>query len=46
VFSPENQLLTANGKLRRESINARYASDITAMYDSKGSREAADRQHT
>jgi long-subunit acyl-CoA synthetase (AMP-forming) len=45
VFSPENQLLTANGKLRRDAINARYASEINAMYDSKGGREAANRQH-
>jgi long-chain acyl-CoA synthetase len=40
VFSPENGLLTANGKLRRDAIDARYASDINAMYDSKGAREA------
>jgi len=44
-FSPENGLLTANGKLRRDAINARYASEINAMYDSKGAREAASRQH-
>ncbi len=53
-FSPENGLLTANGKLRRDAINARYASEINAMYDSKGGREAVmasgdrkavDRQH-
>jgi len=45
VFAPENGLLTANGKLRRDAINARYASEINAMYDAKGSREAASRQH-
>jgi long-chain acyl-CoA synthetase len=45
VFSPENGLLTANGKLRRDAINARYASEIKAMYDLKGGREAASRQH-
>jgi long-chain acyl-CoA synthetase len=45
VFAPENGLLTANGKLRRDAINARYASEIIAMYDSKGSREAVSRQH-
>jgi long-chain acyl-CoA synthetase len=45
VFSPENGLLTVNGKLRREAINARYASEINAMYDSKAGREAASRQH-
>src|SRR5712671_4256439 len=36
VFSPENGLLTVNGKLRRDAINARYASEINAMYESKG----------
>jgi long-chain acyl-CoA synthetase len=45
VFSPENGLLTVNGKLRRDTINARYASEINAMYDSKAGREAANRQH-
>jgi long-chain acyl-CoA synthetase len=28
----ENGLLTANGKLRREAINARFAAEINAMY--------------
>jgi len=45
VFSPENGLLTANGKLRRDAINARYASEIKAMYDSKVGRETASKQH-
>jgi len=45
VFSPENGLLTVNGKLRRDAVNARYASEINAMYDSKVVREAASRQH-
>jgi long-chain acyl-CoA synthetase len=45
VFSPENGLLTVNGKLRRDAINARYASEINAMYDLKAGREAASRQH-
>ena len=45
AFSPENGLLTANGKIRRDAINARYASEINAMYESKGAREAASRQH-
>ena len=44
-FTPENGLLTANGKLRRDAINARYASEINAMYASKAVREAANRQH-
>jgi long-chain acyl-CoA synthetase len=38
-FSAENGLLTANGKIRRDAISARYASEINAMYDSKGARE-------
>jgi long-chain acyl-CoA synthetase len=45
VFSPENGLLTANGKLRRDAINARYASEISAMYDLKDARKTASRQH-
>ncbi|HXM99465.1 MAG TPA: AMP-binding protein [Candidatus Dormibacteraeota bacterium] len=34
-FTPENGLLTANGKLRRDAINSRYASEISAMYDAR-----------
>src|SRR5467141_3156330 len=45
-FSPENGLLTVNGKIRRDAINARYASEINAMYDSKRVREAANKQQT
>ena len=45
AFSPENGLLTANGKIRRDAINARYTSEINAMYDAKGTREAVSRQH-
>ena len=45
IFTPENGLLTANGKIRRDAINARYASEINAMYDSKAAREAVSRQH-
>jgi long-chain acyl-CoA synthetase len=45
VFTLENGLLTANGKLRRDAINTRYASEINAMYDAKGNREAVSRQH-
>lgn len=40
AFTIENGLLTVNGKLRRSAINARYASEINAMYDAKGVREA------
>lgn len=35
VFSAENNLLTANGKLRRDAINARFAAEIAAMYGRK-----------
>jgi long-chain acyl-CoA synthetase len=41
VFTAESGLLTAMGKLRRDAINARYASEIKAMYDATGNREAA-----
>jgi long-chain acyl-CoA synthetase len=40
-FTPENGLLTANGKIRRDAINARYAAEINAMYEAKGPRETA-----
>jgi long-chain acyl-CoA synthetase len=45
VFTLENGLLTANGKLRREGINALYAAEINAMYDAKGNREVVQGQH-
>jgi long-subunit acyl-CoA synthetase (AMP-forming) len=45
VFTSESGLLTAMSKIRRDAINARYASEINAMYDAKGNREAANRQH-
>ena len=32
VFSPENGLLTANGKLKREAINQKYREEIEQMY--------------
>jgi long-chain acyl-CoA synthetase len=44
-FTPESGMLTANGKLRREAINARYAVEINAMYDAKGNRQVVQRQH-
>jgi len=53
-FTVESGLLTANGKLRRDAINARYASEIEAMYEAKDTRPtasagvaqiAANRQH-
>src|SRR6202171_2780158 len=34
-FSTENGLLTVNGKVRRDAINARFATEINAMYDGK-----------
>lgn len=45
AFTPESGLLTANGKLRRDAVNARYASEINAMYEDKKEREAVSRQH-
>ena len=35
AFTPENGLLTANGKLRRDAINTRFAAEIAAMYGRK-----------
>ena len=32
VFTPESGLLTANGKLRRDAINARYKPEIEKLY--------------
>lgn len=37
ALTPENGLLTVNGKLRRDAINARFASQINSMYDRKPS---------
>ncbi len=37
AFTPESGMLTANGKLRRDAINARFASEINSMYDRKPS---------
>jgi len=44
VFTAENGMLTANGKLRRDAINKRYAADIDALYDATGQREKANRK--
>jgi len=41
----ESGLLTANGKLRRDAVNSRYASEISGMYEEKKEHEAASRQH-
>jgi long-chain acyl-CoA synthetase len=35
VFTPENGLLTANGKLRRDAIDKRFSVEIAALYGSK-----------
>jgi long-chain acyl-CoA synthetase len=40
-FTPENGLLTANGKLRRDAISARFAAEINSMYDAPVNLEAA-----
>ena len=45
AFTPENGMLTAMGKLRRDNINARYAAEINAMYEGKSNREAVQRQY-
>jgi long-chain acyl-CoA synthetase len=37
ALTPENGLLTAMGKVRRDAINARFASEINSMYDRKPS---------
>jgi long-chain acyl-CoA synthetase len=34
LFTPENGLLTVNGKLRRDAINSRFQNEIAAMYGS------------
>ena len=45
AFTPESGLLTVNGKLRRDAVSARFASEICAMYEEREEREAAGRQH-
>ena len=32
VLTPENTLLTANGKLKRDAINKRFQEEIDQMY--------------
>jgi long-chain acyl-CoA synthetase len=41
AFTPESGLLTANGKLRRGAINARYPSEINAMYDARAAQKSS-----
>lgn len=45
AFTPESGLLTANGKLRRDAVNARFAAEINAMYEEKKERAEVSRQH-
>lgn len=45
AFTPESGLLTAMGKLRRDAVNARFASEIKALYEEKKEREEVSRQH-
>jgi long-chain acyl-CoA synthetase len=35
VFTPEDGLLTANGKLRRDAIDRRFSAEIATMYNGK-----------
>jgi long-chain acyl-CoA synthetase len=44
TLSPENGLLTANGKLRRDAIVQRFEAEINRMYDAPGQREKASRK--
>jgi len=45
AFTPESGLLTLNGKLRRDAVSARFASEIYAMYEDRKERDAVSRQH-
>lgn len=44
VLSVENGMLTANGKLRRDSINKHYAAEINGMYDVRGEGKKVNRK--
>lgn len=44
-FSADSGMLTAMGKTRRDVINKQYAAEISAMYETKGAREAASGRH-
>ena len=39
-FTPENGLITPNGKLRRDAVSARFAAEINAMYEAANGRKA------
>ena len=43
VFTPESGLLTANGKVRRDAINALYRDEIEAMYAKNAVAAAGNR---
>jgi hypothetical protein len=45
AFTPDSGLLTANGKLRRDAVNTRFASEINALYEENKEPKAASRQH-
>lgn len=40
-FTPENGLITPNGKLRRDAVSTRFAAEINAMYEMTSERKAA-----
>ena len=42
AFTPESGLLTANGKLRRDAINARYKPEIEAMHQKQAAAVGAN----
>lgn len=43
AFTPESGLLTANGKIRREAINAEYREEIEAMYSKNAAAAGGNR---
>ena len=45
AFTPDSGLVTALGKLRRDVVSERFASEINTMYEEKKEREAVSRQH-
>jgi long-chain acyl-CoA synthetase len=45
AFGADSGLLTVNGKLRRDVVSARFASEINAMYEDRKEREAVSGQH-
>ena len=45
ALTQESGLITANGKLRRDAISARFVAEINAMYEGKKEQETVSRQH-